>query len=650
MWTTTTILFQDISKKAIFTTGINIFDKNEQLKLQERAKRFALRPEEIHSFTDQDFQELRESLGVNSSNEKEFKFDTVHLLGLEEMSAEDIVDYFSNYAPEGIEWIDNGSCNVVWLDSLSAARALYYKSRVVRGMPAREPKTTFPEEFLDSVDEPEEESGKSILIKNKNREIELRNEIGEIILPKQKNYPENSVDISEITIPIPPGYWRLGNPHPKSKCLLLRFGKTSDRLPFRSEKCNKYFKKLTTQGYRSVISESKKKELRSIFERNKELNQNKNPWESLAKNWDKDSQFREREPVFYTNKEDDEVQIVEVKNPKLKARLGSKRKHESEGEKSDSESTDVVANRILVPEKKTTKVPRMKMYADEEEENQKRRKILMSIKKQTEEIDQRESQVDLRNVLGPASRYLTKSPVPKEDTQVDLSTRLKNRTKKMTFAVETEPDYYAERAPRLALPDARRDIIERMRYRDPDVTRSIFIVPKKDVRERLSPERPTIREKTHRHRSSRRSPVMTLHSDRIPSSKSTHSRRRRSKTPEKRREKTKSKITIPKKPTVASTIWSKVSKSSASEDSSSDSESGSASDSSSELSSSSDSGSDSEGGSDSSSSRSSHRKISARNPDRPGFDKSRLSQKVNHKSPLKITTTNEHFRQRKSRR
>lgn len=639
-------MFQDISKKAIFTTGINIFDKNEQIKLQERAKRFALRPEEIHSFTDQDFQELRESLGVNPSNESEFKFETVHVLGLDEMSAEDIVEYFSNYAPEGIEWIDNGSCNVVWLDSLSAARALHYKSRVVRGMPAREPKTTFPEEFLDSVQEPEEESGKSILIKNKTREIELCNEIGEIILPKKKNYPENSVDISEITIPIPPGYWRLGNPHPKSKCLLLRFGKTSDRLPFRSEKCNKYFKKLTSQGYRSVISESKKKELRSIFERNKELNENKNPWELLAKDWDKDSKYREREPVFYTNQEDDEVQIVEVKNPKLKARLGSKRKHESEGDKSDSESLE----ERLVSEKKTTKVPRMKMYADEEEENQKRRKILMSIRKQTEEIDQRESQVDLRNVLGPASRYLAKSPVPKEDTQIDLSTRLKNRTKKMTFAVESEPDYYAERASRLALPDARRDIIERMKYRDPDVTRSIFIVPKKDVRERLSPERPTIREKAHRRRSSRRSPVMTLHSDRIPSSKSTHSRRRRSHTPEKRREKTKSKITIPQKPTVASTIWSKVSKPSASEDSSSDSESESASeDSSSEVSSSSDS-SDSDGGSDSSSSRSSDRRISARNPDRPGFDKSRLSQKVNHKSPLKITTTNEHFRQRKSRK
>ncbi|KAJ8967179.1 hypothetical protein NQ317_006525 [Molorchus minor] len=49
--------------KGIFTTGINIFDKQEQEKLQERAKRFPLKPDEIHNFTDADLEQLHESLG-----------------------------------------------------------------------------------------------------------------------------------------------------------------------------------------------------------------------------------------------------------------------------------------------------------------------------------------------------------------------------------------------------------------------------------------------------------------------------------------------------------------------------------------------------------------------------------------------------------
>lgn len=28
-----------------------------------------------------------------------------------------------------------------------------------------------------------------------------------------------------VNIPIPPGYWRLGTPHPKAKTLVLRFAK-----------------------------------------------------------------------------------------------------------------------------------------------------------------------------------------------------------------------------------------------------------------------------------------------------------------------------------------------------------------------------------------------------------------------------------------
>ncbi|XP_066140672.1 nuclear cap-binding protein subunit 3-like [Euwallacea fornicatus] len=654
---------EEISRNAIFTTGINIFDKKEQEKLQERAKRFALKPAEIHMFSDQDLQDLRESLGITSTNESDFKFDTVHLLGLEEMTTEDIIEYFSSYAPEGIEWIDNNTCNVVWLDSMSAARALHFKSRMVRGMPAREPKDTFPKEFLDDSEETHEETGQSILLKNKNREIELQNEVGQVILLKKKTYPENSVDISEITIPIPPGYWRLGNSHPNTKCLLIRFGKVIDKLPFKSEKCSKYYKKFpNSQGNRHVISETRKKELRSIFERNKELNQSKNPWGSLAQNWDQDSKYREKEPIMYQkDKEDDEVQIVAVKNPKLQARLGTKRKLESDAEKSDNDNESSESNtknpKIAVERKGITKVPRMKMYADEEEENQKRRKLLLSIKKQNEELDKKE--MDLRNMLGPTSRFLIKDDFPEIEPSIDLASKLKNRNKKMVYAVEADPvefdPYFVDRSgsARILYPDVRTELIERSRRKESDVTRTIFIQPKRDVRDRLAAGGHSNRERPHSRRTSRRSPEMTLHSDRIPANRSDHSRRRRrSYSPENRRRgeigksRTSAASRSPRKPTVASTIWSKVTKNTP-EKSSSESDSSESESSSEESSSSSDRSVSEDSDAESDSSGRSAMRIKARNPDRPGFDRSRLSHKVDHKSPLKITTANEHFKQRK---
>ncbi|KAG5872703.1 hypothetical protein JTB14_008797 [Gonioctena quinquepunctata] len=53
-------IIQPVSR-SIFTTGINIFDEEAQRKLKERARRFALKPEEIHTFTDADLEELYEA-------------------------------------------------------------------------------------------------------------------------------------------------------------------------------------------------------------------------------------------------------------------------------------------------------------------------------------------------------------------------------------------------------------------------------------------------------------------------------------------------------------------------------------------------------------------------------------------------------------
>lgn len=38
------------------------------------------------------------------------RFEAIHLRGTEEMSTQDVFDYFKGYAPTSIEWINDYSC------------------------------------------------------------------------------------------------------------------------------------------------------------------------------------------------------------------------------------------------------------------------------------------------------------------------------------------------------------------------------------------------------------------------------------------------------------------------------------------------------------------------------------------------------------
>lgn len=38
----------------------------------------------------------------------------------------------------------------------------------------------------------------------------------------------NTVESTSVDIPVPPGHWRVGEPHPKAKALLLRFATKGD--------------------------------------------------------------------------------------------------------------------------------------------------------------------------------------------------------------------------------------------------------------------------------------------------------------------------------------------------------------------------------------------------------------------------------------
>ncbi|XP_042157281.1 nuclear cap-binding protein subunit 3-like isoform X1 [Oncorhynchus tshawytscha] len=58
------------------------------------------------------------------------RLEALHVAGVDDMSTQDVFGYFKEYPPAHIEWIDDASCNVVWLDDVTSTRALINISHV----------------------------------------------------------------------------------------------------------------------------------------------------------------------------------------------------------------------------------------------------------------------------------------------------------------------------------------------------------------------------------------------------------------------------------------------------------------------------------------------------------------------------------------
>jgi hypothetical protein len=53
----------------------------------------------------------------------------------------------------------------------------------------------------------------------------------------------DSIQASDVQIPVPPGYWRYGGKTRQSKGILLRFAKLSDKKPHGAEVTSEYYRK-----------------------------------------------------------------------------------------------------------------------------------------------------------------------------------------------------------------------------------------------------------------------------------------------------------------------------------------------------------------------------------------------------------------------
>uniref|UniRef100_A0A3Q0TH77 Nuclear cap-binding protein subunit 3 n=1 Tax=Amphilophus citrinellus TaxID=61819 RepID=A0A3Q0TH77_AMPCI len=121
------------NKAGAFITGIDVNSKEAIERKEKRAQRFHFRGEESvgqrNVFLDKDA--MKKAI-------PRLRMEAIHVMGVDDMSTQDVFGYFKEYPPAHIEWIDDTSCNVVWLDDDTSIRALINTSR----MPDSEAVTT----------------------------------------------------------------------------------------------------------------------------------------------------------------------------------------------------------------------------------------------------------------------------------------------------------------------------------------------------------------------------------------------------------------------------------------------------------------------------------------------------------------------------
>ncbi|KAG5284774.1 hypothetical protein AALO_G00030310 [Alosa alosa] len=113
------------NKAGTFITGIDVTSKEAVEKKEKRARRFHFRADDNVSQRNVvlDKELLKKVI-------PKVRLEGLHLCGVDNMSTKDIFGFFKEYPPAHIEWIDDASCNVVWLDDVTSSRVLLNMSRM----------------------------------------------------------------------------------------------------------------------------------------------------------------------------------------------------------------------------------------------------------------------------------------------------------------------------------------------------------------------------------------------------------------------------------------------------------------------------------------------------------------------------------------
>lgn len=126
-------LYKNSKLAGIESLGISF--EEAKAKRQERANRFKsplVQPDAVDNVCTEDIEKralhlIKEVKEYNSNQHDDSRIirpEALHIHGVDKMSTEDIFSFCGSSLPSHIEWINDTSCNILWNDELSAAKAL----------------------------------------------------------------------------------------------------------------------------------------------------------------------------------------------------------------------------------------------------------------------------------------------------------------------------------------------------------------------------------------------------------------------------------------------------------------------------------------------------------------------------------------------
>ncbi|KAI4502811.1 hypothetical protein M0802_001855 [Mischocyttarus mexicanus] len=355
------------NRAGTFTTGIDIFSKEEKLKMEERAKRFGLSKDSFFNYE----QDLYTSMGIGEDNEntRNIRLNVIHMRG-----------------------------NVVWLDNASAARAMLGLSKRIVGNIVKPSSNKSNTNTSDGV------SNDDCVM-----EVEYDSSSDKEETDDKTN--TNEINIKDIDYPLPPGIWRKGVDYAKSKRIFLRFANRSDKKQHNAEKMSEYYKKHGNPnfgGIKGILTESRKRQFKQIKQNRRKVsegeeevgrkneqeekegeeeendtsgNRMKNPWGALSQSWGVNDSVENDFNVKNNYNKDQGRNIKErlgIKFPSKSTTVQRTEESYSSGNDSDSEEEWC----------KRSKVLRMRMHADDEEEKIHKRRAKLK------------TEILLKNMLG----------------------------------------------------------------------------------------------------------------------------------------------------------------------------------------------------------------------------------------------------------
>ncbi|CAO2644087.1 Nuclear cap-binding protein subunit 3 [Lemmus lemmus] len=365
------------NKAGSFITGIDVTSKEAIEKKEQRAKRFHFRAE---------VNLAQRNVALDRDMMKKVprvRLETIYICGVDEMSTQDIFSYFKEYPPAHIEWLDDTSCNVVWLDEMTATRALINMSSLpaqdkIRSRDTSEDKSSeknkkdsILDKQEDSSDDDETEEGE---VEDENSsDVEVSNR-AKITLDTLSQVEEESLLRNDL---------RPANKLAKGNRLFMRFATKDDKKELGAARRSQYYMKYGNPNYggmKGILSNSWKRRYhsrriqrdvikkRALIGDDVGLTSYKHRHSGLVNVPEEPIEEEEEEEEDQDMDADDRV-VVEYREelPALKQPRERSVSRRSSASSSDSDEMDYDLELKMISTPSPKKSMKMTMYADEVE-------------------------------------------------------------------------------------------------------------------------------------------------------------------------------------------------------------------------------------------------------------------------------------------